>query len=301
MTEPVILFGTQSNGETLPVQVDATGRLVAEGLQGPPGQDGQPGPPGPPGVGELPSGAFEGAVLGWQEGELVWLEPSGLPQPLGTEGQIIQIYKNEPVWLTNPDVPPVPFNAVTIKQGQASPDGKFGMFSSESVLQGPDCIWDEYAREQRFWNYNEGGAQIGLSKRESNSLTQAFNLEFGFSEILQISGNGRFQHTSGGTDTWEITGTASSSNLVPINTLKTWTLSGSGHVDQPFVFTWLINRDSIGEFTIRIGFSGGNFNISDISFINIQSWKTLDAGRVALENQLAMREEVARLRAEFGA
>jgi hypothetical protein len=32
MTNPVILLGTQSNGETLPVQVDATGRRVANGL-----------------------------------------------------------------------------------------------------------------------------------------------------------------------------------------------------------------------------------------------------------------------------
>jgi len=32
MTNPVILLGTQSNGETLPVQVDEFGRLVAEGL-----------------------------------------------------------------------------------------------------------------------------------------------------------------------------------------------------------------------------------------------------------------------------
>lgn len=48
MTNPVILLGTQANGDTLPVQVDATGRLVAEGLQGP---EGPPGPPGPQGPG----------------------------------------------------------------------------------------------------------------------------------------------------------------------------------------------------------------------------------------------------------
>ena len=54
MTNPVILLGTQSNGETLPVQVDATGRLVAEGLQGQtgePGAEGPQGPQGPPGPG----------------------------------------------------------------------------------------------------------------------------------------------------------------------------------------------------------------------------------------------------------
>ena len=43
MTDPVILLGTQSNGETLPVQVDEFGRLVAEGLKGDPGDPGNDG------------------------------------------------------------------------------------------------------------------------------------------------------------------------------------------------------------------------------------------------------------------
>ena len=46
MSNPVVLYGTQSNGETLPVQVDEFGRLVAEGLQGPPGAEGPPGSDG---------------------------------------------------------------------------------------------------------------------------------------------------------------------------------------------------------------------------------------------------------------
>ena len=53
MTTPVTLYGTQSNGETLPVQVDDTGRLVAEGLQGEPGPPGPEGPPGEDG-GDFP-------------------------------------------------------------------------------------------------------------------------------------------------------------------------------------------------------------------------------------------------------
>ena len=49
MTDPVILLGTQSNGETLPVQVNQYGQLVAEGLQGSEGPEGPEGPPGEPG------------------------------------------------------------------------------------------------------------------------------------------------------------------------------------------------------------------------------------------------------------
>lgn len=85
MTEPVILLGTQSNGETLPVQVDEFGRLVAEGLQGPTG------PPGPPGTGELPPDPYEGALLGWLNGELTWMGLPPVPIPEGLFGPITSV------------------------------------------------------------------------------------------------------------------------------------------------------------------------------------------------------------------
>ena len=87
MTNPVILLGTQSNGETLPVQVDATGRLVAEGLQGPPGPAGDDGPPG--GEFPLPPNPYEGAVLGWLNGGLAWISAPPVPIPEGLFGPII--------------------------------------------------------------------------------------------------------------------------------------------------------------------------------------------------------------------
>ena len=88
MTEPVILLGTQSNGETLPVQVDAFGRLVAEGLQGTAGPEGPEGPPGVDGGSfPLPPDPFEGAVLGWYNGELAWLN-EGIPIVPGLIGPI---------------------------------------------------------------------------------------------------------------------------------------------------------------------------------------------------------------------
>ena len=88
MTNPVILLGTQSNGETLPVQVDATGRLVAEGLQGIQGPEGPPGPQGPPGSMELPPDPYEGALLGWLNGGLAWVGSSPIPIPENVFGPI---------------------------------------------------------------------------------------------------------------------------------------------------------------------------------------------------------------------
>ena len=94
MTDPVILLGTQSNGETLPVQVDGFGRLVAEGLQGsegPQGPQGPQGPIGPPGPGggiELPPDPYEGALLGWLNNELAWIGSPPVPIPEGVFGPI---------------------------------------------------------------------------------------------------------------------------------------------------------------------------------------------------------------------
>lgn len=80
-----ILYGTTADGDSLPVEVNEFGQLIAQGLQGQPGAEG---PPGPPGVGELPPDPFEGAFLGWKDDQLAWLGGS-VPVPPGTFGPIV--------------------------------------------------------------------------------------------------------------------------------------------------------------------------------------------------------------------
>jgi len=80
-----ILYGTTADGDSLPVEVNEFGQLIAQGLQGQPGAEG---PPGPPGIGQLPPDPFEGAFLGWQDGGLAWLGGS-VPVPPGTFGPIL--------------------------------------------------------------------------------------------------------------------------------------------------------------------------------------------------------------------
>jgi hypothetical protein len=91
MTDPVILLGTQSNGETLPVQVDDFGRLVAEGLQGsegPEGPQGPQGPQGPEGI-SYPPDPYEGALLGWLNGGPAWVGSPPVPIPPDVFGPIV--------------------------------------------------------------------------------------------------------------------------------------------------------------------------------------------------------------------
>lgn len=76
----MILQGTMQDGTVIPVQVDAQGRLVAEGLPGPAGpagpqgEPGLQGPAGPEGGMTPPPGASDGDVLGWLNGQLVWMQ-----------------------------------------------------------------------------------------------------------------------------------------------------------------------------------------------------------------------------------
>ena len=81
-----ILYGTQSNGETLPVLVDQFGNLLAKGIEGPPGQEGPPGADG--GDFPLPPDPYEGAFLGWLNNGLAWIGTPPVPVPEGRFGPI---------------------------------------------------------------------------------------------------------------------------------------------------------------------------------------------------------------------
>ena len=83
-----ILYGTTGDGTTLPVLVDQFGNLLAKGIEGPPG------PEGPPGIGQLPPDPYEGAILGWEDGELSWIGGS-VPLPAGTYGPYTYIPGDE--------------------------------------------------------------------------------------------------------------------------------------------------------------------------------------------------------------
>ena len=117
MTNPVVLYGTQSNGETLPVQVDATGRLVAEGLPGEPGQPGPPGPEGPPGNDiELPPDPYEGALLGWLNGGLAWVGAPPIIIPDYVFGPISTVQPDQGIMEVQSAVPSDILNGVYLEQ-----------------------------------------------------------------------------------------------------------------------------------------------------------------------------------------
>lgn len=295
MTNPVVLFGTQSNGETLPVQVDATGRLVAEGLQGQQGEQGEPGPPGLP---QLPSGEFEGAVLGWVDGALAWLEPSGLPQPLGIEGQIIQMHNEEAIWVTAPEVPPVYVAPVVLTNDTYLDSNKFGMFDNFGNKPTITTTWDKYAREQPFWTTLKSSSAAGLSYKNAKSITGDFNLENQLARVLEIGVGCKNKCTGGkyGSYPWKLNASASSANLQPIRTEHNYSATPNNYGSTTAKFQWLINRDTVGDFQITITVNGEDVGTAQESWICIQQWDVVDAGRAALNNQMRLQADLERIR-----
>lgn len=156
-----ILYGTQSNGETLPVLVDQFGNLIAKGIEG------QPGPPGPPGIGELPPDPIEGAILGWQDGELAWIGGS-VPLPAGTYGPYV--YTAEGGTLD------VPQDASGLINGQ-----QLYMSDQTGANVTADCTTDTIASVESVgewntsadWTSNTTPAGTGL-----NSLNRLYDTNF---------------------------------------------------------------------------------------------------------------------------
>lgn len=158
MTNPVILLGTQSNGETLPVQVDATGRLVAEGLPGPPGPPGESGPPGENG----------------EPGPNVLL-------PYGPEGSFLVIENGVPTWKEDPDFRKYPVMLVDSRDAPEYPGTTYGygMYDDGGNLVTPTESWDDFARTTNAWS-TDTTTCTGIGVQGLGPLLKfAFDLDLG--------------------------------------------------------------------------------------------------------------------------
>ena len=140
MTDPVILLGTQSNGETLPVQVNQFGQLVAEGLQGPPG------PEGPSGTcPDLPPDPYEGALLGWLNGGLAWIGSEPVPIPPGSFGPIKSWDANTGIVGIQGAIPDTIGNGVYLRQID-----EYGIPFCEDWIQSVDWATNVTATTEQF-------------------------------------------------------------------------------------------------------------------------------------------------------
>lgn len=269
MTDPVILLGTQSNGETLPVQVDATGRLVAEGLEGPEGPPGPDGPPGPPGP--------------------------GMPEGTGTEGQIIQVVQGTPTWVTNDAVPPYVNKGAVLLNNFYTEGGNCGMFDSQGNQ--PDPVpnsFDEYAKAQPFWETPNKNAPAGYAFKTSKVLVASFDITGPLSYVFILRGAVNI-YNNGGDTTFDVTATATNSYLTPVVTTVPVTIPSKSIQCKTVEFMWLLGRPDLGTTDVRMEIGSGYFAASQ-TWTTYQKWSVMDQGEAAFHRQAVITDEIEEVR-----
>ena len=292
MTNPVILLGTQSNGETLPVQVDDTGRLVAEGLEGPPGPQGDAftyedftpeqleglqGPPGPPGPDDLKPYGPEYSYLIIQNGKPTWVSDGSEPEPPEPTDPVMLIDKR--------DQPPS--NVVD-----------FGPYSDEGYYTDTPSTWDAFARGLDVWQTPEAKtAGIGGQGENGNNLAMpyTFNLTGGFDKVLELDISWHVGCLPSAVGLWlsevRLKVTTDNQDLTTIQNTFSHELPQEDHRILSTA-SFFLRRDSIGyaDFTVSLTRSA-----PDYTFIYggwIQRWRLIDPGTYLLKKQLERRQSL---------
>jgi hypothetical protein len=286
MTNPVILLGTQSNGETLPVQVDEFGRLVAEGLQGsegqqgPKGDKGDKGDPGEPGADGSPGA--DGA-----DGE-------GVPQPYGEEGSYLAIQDGVPAWVEGggegpgpgPDPEPPVRNVAVVTEAFTGNDNRVGFRNESGQLSDPPDGWDESARMLTSWSSPSHTTPLmGVSRKGNTDMVVHFNIQNCLGQVLEITTNAKFQASDVGSCSGKIT--FNDSHLTAIRDSDSF---GTGYPDplrqRMSTYQFLCNRNEHlnVECTYRIVVPYLMYN--EKLSLQFMRWELKDPGRVALERQL---------------
>lgn len=275
MTEPVILFGTQSNGETLPVQVDATGRLVAEGLQGEPGQPGEPGAPGQPGEPGPPG--------------------EGVPYPLGEEGSWLAIKDGAPAWVTDGPGPTPPVQEVTaIDRRDDLPTGVdfYGCYSEQGQLVVPPDPWDTYLRSLSTFN-SPAGQDTGLGGQSpsDNNLTLpiSLNLSESFGKVLELDICSKMTCPAENLGNWrsefDIGPSITPEGLSAVTSTATYMCYAETNY-QTATLSYLVDQPDLGAVTLS-WYMQSKHQISKTKAGYVQSYRLVDAS-VWLLRQRAM-------------
>ena len=275
MTNPVILLGTQSNGETLPVQVDATGRLVAEGLQGQPGEPGQPGEkgdkgePGEPGAPGTPGAdGSDGA-----DGE-------GVPQPYGEEGSYLWIKDGVPAWTTGEEPEPEPIEDQVILR----PDPSFAeIYQAKAISEfntPMDWVTDYNAhlRSLPTWDNPTGSQQMGMGS--ADMYTPQYNLQMKqvFGKVCTLYMHARQGCTNDAASyNWTHTISVDSANIQAIRisevTKPTIVGGNSAHITSEFSF--LCVRDNF-DLTFGHMWDGGYAQSNSTNGRYLYKWELED-------------------------
>ena len=275
-----ILYGTQSNGETLPVLVDQFGNLLAKGIEGQPGQPGQPGTPGEPG-GEGPPGPKG------DPGE-------GVPLPYGPDGAYLQIVDGVPAWTDDPGPGPGPTPEPNIICSNLWTNYQL-VNSSGSPISPPDPT--EYLKASSTWSTtvstDKEGAMFDANGVSPDSLPDdLFEMTDSFSKVLTVAYS-IFYTASPSWGTAPLTITADTEFAQQIaSDFETLVLGPDTNKVTGGYVSWLINRE-ISNISITKRWAN---TYSSGEKLYIRYFALEDAGTFALRRQLQLEQQIKTLR-----
>ena len=286
MTEPVILFGTMSNGETLPVQVDGTGRLVAEGLQGEPGQPGTPGAPGEPGQPGPPGQPGEPGAPG-----------QGVPLPYGPDGSFLQIVSGQPEWVEGqPPEPVEPMVEIITEPYNASEYTTQFRDQNGDVINSPNG-WEADAQALPNWGATSFiDPYMGVSARKSMTLNPRFNIQGGTGMILAVSAQiGWTMEERGQQVVFQVD--VNSDNLQPIRKSAAY-VKEAGFNTAWTEFSWLVNRPTIDDVTLSFSATGAPIMANVQNGFALTQWRLYSAAEYLLYRQNYILSELEEIRSQ---
>lgn len=274
-----ILYGTQSNGETLPVLVDQFGNLLAKGIQGDPGTPGQPGTPGEPG-GEGPPGPPG------TPGE-------GVPLPYGPDGTVLGIVDGQPAWINATPVPPAPDYSVTWANIDST---SYCVDETGASISPPNDL--TYLSGLDSWlsrsNFDLAGSKRLVSTAdEPNQTPLRFDFVNGFGKVVHLYFTAVYRMGDAGPYAWGNTWNWNNENFVFLG------VEGPAMTD-PVVgqdlyagwrISWLVNREiASADFSFSIYAA-----YSEMVAYRFRGMELEDAGAFSAKQQRQFEQRIRRL------
>lgn len=290
-----ILYGTTSDGESLPVQVNETGQLVAQGLRGEPGEPGgkgdkgDPGDPGPPG-----NDGEDGA------------DGIGVPQPYGEEGSYLWIKDGAPAWTTGedpgPGPGPDPGNGLKLveRAGKLNWWRCYNIYGlSDDSVEDPDT----WIRTQPCWE-NPAANQVNGIGCEGCGYEGFFRVEVenGLGKILEVTISSRYNTLDSAltSQEWLHEVETEDSNLNPISN-KFWHtvyLNGNPAKVQN-TFTLLCQRDNFtADFLVKFN---GPYSYNGPSYNIVNHYELLDTETYLMREHIRQQKRIQEIEQRFAA
>ena len=265
MTDPVILLGTQSNGETLPVQVNQFGQLVAQGLDGAKGDKGDPGEDGAPGAkGDKGDPGEPGA-----DGE-------GVPTPYGDEGSFLWIKDGAPAWTTGGDPGPEPGpgrGPMSLVTEQLDYNRRPVVPISNSGIEQPNVDnWDAHLKTLDCWEDPNRTLYTGVGSKQNYGIGLKYQLGSGaLGKVMTLWMTFRWNWIATSTGATEVENIEQGNAVNPIRNTVDIPTHQQGNYSTMQQFTYYVIREE-QTASFHSNCHGGFTSTDENSLVTLQSY-----------------------------